>query len=204
MPSLLSCCTFELQLHLRGARFQLTVHLHLPLLARSSLLSRFPPMSTPRPSQLIVAPDVEARPLHFTNRAGERCIGTLDTRKETAGQEAAAPSRPRRCVLLCHGMLSHRSQYFFPPLSSAMLHSCSASVDAVYRFDWSGMGESEGMFQYGGYSKMVDEMDSAVAMLQQQERVQVTTIVAHSMGAQTVMLYASKFANVPHIVTIGQ
>ena len=153
-------------------------------------------------------------PLSFRNQAGELCIGTLeclDSIKqfildaisfgELDGTSECSP--PLRCAVLCHGMLSNRNDYFIPQLSHDLLNSCE-SLDCVFRFDWSGMGESEGTFQYGGYQKLVQELSLFISTLRSKHNISVSHIIGHSMGAQTVMLYAAKFANVPHVIAIGQ
>jgi pimeloyl-ACP methyl ester carboxylesterase len=103
---------------------------------------------------------------------------------------------------LCHGMLSNRSEFFLPALSAALLQRCPRQVQHVYRFDFGGMGESEGVFEYGGYDRLTSEMLAAVSALRS-KGLEVTHLLGHSMSGSGVLLFASRYSLIPHVVSIA-
>ncbi|KAI3854093.1 hypothetical protein MKW92_048652 [Papaver armeniacum] len=73
---------------------------------------------------------------------------------------------------------------------------------SVFRFDFSGNGESEGTFQYGNYIKEADDLHSVVMHFVGLKRV-VGAIVGHSKGGDVVLVYASKYHDVPIVVNLS-
>ncbi|KAG8051544.1 hypothetical protein GUJ93_ZPchr0001g29693 [Zizania palustris] len=72
----------------------------------------------------------------------------------------------------------------------------------VFRFDFSGNGESEGEFEYGNYRKEADDLHSVVSYLLK-ENYDVTAIVGHSKGGDVVALYASVYDDVCLIINVS-
>jgi len=185
------------------------------------------------PPVSVSAAGLPQRDLRFSHPAtGERLVGTLTVREEPAAAAAAGdsagaveqgePPRHRRCAILCHGMLAHRSAFFFPRLRDALLLHCGGALDGVLAFDY-GMrpaGESEGRFQYGGLPKLVEETQAAIQAMEERGWT-VTHLIGHSMGANSVLLHAAAAAaaaaaapnasaassplrtRVPHVVSIS-
>ena len=149
---------------------------------------------------------VRSRRVTFTGAAGQQLVGTLDSLLDD--KSGGAPTG-RNCALLCHGMLHHRDGFFFPALTRGLLQHCSSTVQHVFRFDFSGHGgDSAGLFEYGGYERMIGEIESAVAFLQRSESqestdsagavglgLNVSLLLGHSMGANCVLMHASRHAS---------
>ena len=77
-----------------------------------------------------------------------------------------------------------------------------SGVSAVLRFDFTGCGQSEGVFEFGGYSKQLEDISSAVAAMRSRGYA-VHALIGHSMGGNCVLLYASSHHDIPNIVNIN-
>ena len=106
-----------------------------------------------------------------------------------------------RVVIVCHGMAVHSQWGFIPELCDSMLKEVSG-LSAVLRFDFTGCGQSEGEFEFGGYSKQMDDIGAAVAAMRVRGYA-VHALIGHSMGGNCVLLYASSHFDVPNIVNIN-
>ncbi|CAJ1975798.1 unnamed protein product [Sphenostylis stenocarpa] len=71
-----------------------------------------------------------------------------------------------------------------------------------FRFDFSGSGESEGLFQYGNYWAEVDDLHAVVLHFRESNRV-ISAIVGHSKGGDIVLLYASKYRDIKTVVNLS-
>ncbi|KAL6615446.1 hypothetical protein ACP70R_037716 [Stipagrostis hirtigluma subsp. patula] len=121
-----------------------------------------------------------------TNRHGEKLVGLLHH------------TGSNRVVVLCHGFTASKNDSIIVDLAMALLKQGIS----VFRFDFSGNGESEGEFQYGNYRKEADDLHSVVSYLYQ-EKYDVTAIVGHSKGGDVVVLYASIYGDVPMVVNLS-
>lgn len=73
---------------------------------------------------------------------------------------------------------------------------------AVLRFDFTGLGQSEGNFAEAGFSSDVSDLVSAAAFLEQHYQAPVLTI-GHSLGGSAVLMAARSLPSVKAVVTIG-
>ncbi|KAL6123823.1 hypothetical protein ACLB2K_076340 [Fragaria x ananassa] len=64
-----------------------------------------------------------------------------------------------------------------------------------FRFDFSGSGENEGIFEYGNYRKETDDSHFVVEHFSGTSRV-ASVILGHSKGGDVVLLYASKYHDI--------
>ncbi|XP_047308663.1 uncharacterized protein LOC124912143 [Impatiens glandulifera] len=71
-----------------------------------------------------------------------------------------------------------------------------------FRFDFSGNGESEGTFQYGHYRREAEDLRSVVQFFNGGNR-KASTILGHSKGGNVVLLYASKYHDIPTVVNVS-
>ncbi|KAJ0491347.1 putative feruloyl esterase [Helianthus annuus] len=73
---------------------------------------------------------------------------------------------------------------------------------SAFRFDFSGNGESEGLFQFGNYSKEVDDLHAVTQHFTAENRV-VSAIIGHSKGGNVVVLYASLHHDVHTVINVS-
>ena len=90
---------------------------------------------------------------------------------------------------------------FLPELADSLLKEVPG-ISAVLRFDFTGCGQSEGAFEYGGYASQVSDIGAAVATMRGRGYA-VWGLVGHSMGGNSVLLYASDHPDIPHIVNLS-
>ncbi|CAN1786344.1 Putative uncharacterized protein YDL057W [Linum perenne] len=119
------------------------------------------------------------------NQHGEKLIGTLH---DTGSKEL---------VIICHGFQSSKDRIPMVNLAAAI----ESEGTSAFRFDFSGNGESEGLFQYGNYHSEADDLRSVVQHFR--EAYVIKALVGHSKGGNVVMLYASKYKDVDIIVNIS-
>lgn len=61
-------------------------------------------------------------------------------------------------AILCHGFASSRHSFHFPKIAKQLAQREVSSL----RFDFSGNGDSEGMFEYGNYEVEARDIRAAV------------------------------------------
>lgn len=142
--------------------------------------------TTQFPSSQIEASTVLQEKLVIRNTNGENLVGVI--------QEAGSS----KLVILCHGFRSSKESKTLINLANALV---SENI-SVFRFDFSGNGESDGTFQYGNYWKEVEDLRAVTQFFSGQNR-EVHAIVGHSKGGNVVLLYASKFHDVHRVVNIS-
>ncbi|XP_042458035.1 uncharacterized protein LOC122042142 [Zingiber officinale] len=138
------------------------------------------------PSSQIEASTVLQEKLVIRNTNGENLVGVI--------QEAGSSE----LVILCHGFRSSKESKTLLNLADALV---SENI-SVFRFDFSGNGESDGTFQYGNYWKEVEDLRAVTQFFSGQNR-EVHAIVGHSKGGNVVLLYASKFHDIHRVVNIS-
>jgi len=134
------------------------------------------------------SPKLVETPFYFFNDQHERLNGVLLSRSGHDGR--TSHTMTGNVALILPGMLVSHSSLFYSTLSSALLHRCHTVISHVCRFDFSGQGESEGRFHYGGYEQRRREIDMAVKELTRRGMT-ITHIIGHSMAASAVLLYAA-------------
>ncbi|MEX2573622.1 MAG: bifunctional alpha/beta hydrolase/OsmC family protein [Balneolaceae bacterium] len=80
--------------------------------------------------------------------------------------------------------------------------SLNDSGIAVLRFDFTGLGESEGDFSETGFSSNVQDLVRAAEFLDEDYEAP-TLLVGHSLGGAAVIFAASQIASVKSVATIG-
>jgi putative redox protein len=78
----------------------------------------------------------------------------------------------------------------------------AASGIAVLRFDFTGLGSSEGEFANAGFSSNIDDLVAAADHLRATAQAP-TLLVGHSLGGAAVLAAASRIPEVTAVVTIG-
>jgi len=125
-----------------------------------------------------------ARDCHIIRPSGVALTGTL----LEAARPCAESERP--CIVLTHGLLSHRDHNFAPALEEA-LHK--ATGHAVYRFDFRfHADEREPEFKYR-FSGFADDCDDLLVVLRalKADGLRPWCLVGHSRGANGVLLAAA-------------
>lgn len=90
--------------------------------------------------------DVSQEKIVIINRYGEKLAGVL--------HEAGS----KDIVVLCHGFRSSKEGRTMLSLANAL----TSENISIFRFDFSGNGESEGTFEYGNYYKEVDDLRDVI------------------------------------------
>ncbi|KAL6220986.1 hypothetical protein ACLB2K_008739 [Fragaria x ananassa] len=118
-----------------------------------------------------------------TNKHGEKLVGLLH---ETGSREI---------VILCHGARASKDHFIIENLAVALEKEGISS----FRFDFAGNGESEGTFQFGHMRREADDLHAVIQHFSGSNHV-VSAIFGHSKGAGDVLLYASKYHDIPTVV----
>ncbi|KAF5182061.1 Alpha/beta-Hydrolases superfamily protein, partial [Thalictrum thalictroides] len=130
--------------------------------------------------------EVHVGKITVQNNYGENLVGLLH---ETGSTEL---------VILCHGLGASKEETTMGNLADAI----TKEGISVFRFDFAGNGESEGSFQFGNYLRDVDDLRSVVLYFSGGKHA-IITVLGHSKGGNVVLLYASKYHDVPTIVNVS-
>lgn len=130
------------------------------------------------------------------NSQGLKLAGQLQ--ESSASSSSSSGRSSKNLCILCHGFQSSKE---LPTLVSIAGALAAAGVSS-YRFDFTGNGESEGEFAYGNYWREAEDLRSVVKYWRFRGW-QVVSVIGHSKGGNAVLLYASKYKDVPNIVNIS-
>ncbi|KAG8367230.1 hypothetical protein BUALT_Bualt16G0051000 [Buddleja alternifolia] len=101
-------------------------------------------------------------------------------------------------VIMCHGFLCTKDQPIIVNLAVALEN---AGI-SVFRFDFTGNGESDGSFQFSNYYKEVEDIRAVTEYFGVLNR-KIIAILGHSKGASIVLLYASKYHDVDAVINVS-
>jgi len=125
--------------------------------------------------------------IHFTGSLGDKLVARLDT-----------PENPIAYVLFAH--------YFTGNKDITVLSRISRSLNqvniALFRFDYTGLGASEGDFANTNFSSNVNDLLAAADYMRRHYRAP-EIIVGHSLGGTAAIAAASKIPEVRAVATIG-
>jgi len=131
---------------------------------------------------------MNTRHIYFTNRAGHQLAGLLDL-----------PARgPRAWALFAHCFTCSKNL-------KAGAHIASALNDAgiaVLRFDFTGLGQSEGEFADTSFSSNVEDLVDAADWLAEHHGAP-SILVGHSLGGTAVLRAAEQVPSAVAVATIG-
>ncbi len=116
----------------------------------------------------------------FKNSQGEKLAGILHLHPIN-----------KQIIILCHGSRGRKESSLISRLANLLEKKYS-----LLRFDFSGNGESEGLFEKESYAKDVEDIHSVVQFLQAQKYT-VIALVGHSKAATETILFANKY---PHLI----
>ncbi|XP_073033531.1 putative uncharacterized protein YDL057W isoform X2 [Primulina eburnea] len=122
----------------------------------------------------------------ISNKRGEKLFGVLH---ETGSAKV---------VVLCHGFRSSKEFDTMVNLAQVLENN---GISA-FRFDFSGNGESEGSFHFGNYLSEVEDLRAVTEYFKSVKRAAVV-VLGHSKGGNVVLLYASKYHDIPAVVNVS-
>jgi alpha-beta hydrolase superfamily lysophospholipase len=132
--------------------------------------------------------DMPPRRFDFTGAQGQRLAGRLDM--------PDAP--PIAHALFAHCFTCGKDIFAASRLSAAL----NARGLVVLRFDFTGLGSSEGEFGNGGLTSNVEDLIAAASALSD-AGFAANLLIGHSLGGAAVLAAAHALAEVRAVVTIG-
>ena len=125
----------------------------------------------------------------FTNASGEKLSGKLDI---------PVNQHPHSFVLFAHCFTCNKNLTAVRNISRAL----SMAGFGVLRFDFTGLGESEGDFADTNFSSNVQDLIAAANTLAESYKAPAL-LVGHSLGGAAVIQAAHQLPSVKGVVTIG-
>lgn len=130
-----------------------------------------------------------SKKIHFTNARGQKLAARL---------ELPLQGRVKSYALLAHCFTCSKDLKALRAIARSMTHIGMG----VVRFDFTGLGQSEGEFAETTFSSDVSDLVE-VATQVEQEYGPVELLVGHSLGGAACLLAASRLDNVRAVATIG-
>jgi len=93
----------------------------------------------------------------------------------------------KNLIILCHGSRGNKNSSILKYISNNLKNKYS-----LFRFDFSGNGESKGLLENSTYLKDVSDLNSVVDYFLK-KNYKILSIIGHSKGGSDVFLYASKY-----------
>lgn len=125
----------------------------------------------------------------FTNPEGNQLAGYL---------ELPLNQEPHTFVLFAHCFTCNKNFFAVKNIARAL----AKNGYGVLRFDFTGLGESEGEFSETNFSGNVEDLLAAAHYLEQ-EHSAPSLLVGHSLGGAAVLFAAGQLNSVKAVVTIG-
>lgn len=125
--------------------------------------------------------------IFLRNSNGEKLAGVLEKSSKTD-----------KLVIICHGRLCTKDQYFYPDLS----HELSKRGFNCFRFDFAGNGESQGKFEDSTTTKEIEDI-KAITSFFKQKGYKIHCLIGHSKGAVDVLLHQAKYHTAKIIISIS-
>ncbi|WP_109300290.1 bifunctional alpha/beta hydrolase/OsmC family protein [Aquimarina sp. AU474] len=125
----------------------------------------------------------------FTNAEGQTLSGRL---------ELPADQHPHNYVLFAHCFTCNKNLGAVRNISRGL----TSKGFAVLRFDFTGLGESEGDFADTNFSGNVEDLVAAANFLKEEYQAP-TLIIGHSLGGAASIFAASEIDSIKAVVTVG-
>lgn len=129
------------------------------------------------------------RKVQFKNREGHELVGRL---------ELPIDGQPHNFVLFAHCFTCSKNLIAVRNISAAMV----SRGFGVLRFDFTGLGESEGEFSQTSFSGNVEDLIDAAEFLKITYK-SPSLIIGHSLGGSAAIFAAANIGSVRAIATIG-
>lgn len=127
--------------------------------------------------------------IFFTNKSGQQLVGRL---------EVPADSHPHNYVLFAHCFTCNKNLLAIKNISRAL----TARGFAVFRFDFTGLGESEGDFADTNFSGNVEDLVAAGDHMATHFEAP-SLLIGHSLGGAAVVFAAAQMDSVKAVATIA-
>ncbi len=125
----------------------------------------------------------------FTNKEGQQLVGRL---------ELPADRHPHNYALFAHCFTCTKNLSAVKNISKAL----TANGFAVLRFDFTGLGESDGDFADTNFSGNVEDLVAAADFLRENYE-SPSLLIGHSLGGAAVIFAATEIESVDAIATVG-
>lgn len=125
----------------------------------------------------------------FKNKEGQELVGRL---------ELPVDGHPHNYVLFAHCFTCNKNLRAVKNIGKAL----SSNGFAVLRFDFTGLGESEGDFSETNFSGNVEDLIAAADYLKGHHQAP-SLLIGHSLGGAAVIFAASEIPSVKAVATIG-
>lgn len=125
----------------------------------------------------------------FQNKEGQNLVGRL---------ELPVDQQPHNYAIFAHCFTCNKNLSAVRNIGKAL----TAKGFGVLRFDFTGLGESEGDFEDTNFSGNVEDLIAAADYLEKNYQAP-TLLVGHSLGGAAVIFAATKIDSVKAIATIG-
>jgi putative redox protein len=132
---------------------------------------------------------MKAQKVRFPNRQGHQLTGRL---------VLPADRHPHNFVLFAHCFTCTKNLGAVRNISAAL----AQSGFGVLRFDFAGLGESEGDFEDTNFSGNVEDLEDAAKFLEQ-NYMAPSLLVGHSLGGAAVIFAANRLPSVKAVATLG-
>ena len=127
--------------------------------------------------------------INFTNAEGQQLVGRL---------ELPINQHPHNFAIFAHCFTCNKNLSAVKNISREL----TANGFGVLRFDFTGLGESEGDFENTNFSGNVDDLISASNYLKENYTAP-SLLIGHSLGGAAVIFAASAIESVKAVATIG-
>ncbi len=125
----------------------------------------------------------------FKNHQGQTLVGRL---------ELPADSHPHNFAIFAHCFTCNKNLLAVKNISKGL----TSNGFGVLRFDFTGLGESEGDFADTNFSGNVEDLVAAAQFLEE-NYIAPTLIVGHSLGGAASIFAAGEIASIKAVATIG-
>lgn len=132
---------------------------------------------------------MQAKKVEFENKNGVKLAGRL---------ELPLDMQPVNCAIFAHCFTCGKDLNAVKNISLAL----KQEGIAVLRFDFTGLGQSQGDFSNSHFSSNVEDLQAAYQFLEENYQAP-TLLIGHSLGGTAALMAAGQMPEVKALVTIG-
>ncbi|MCK5474152.1 MAG: alpha/beta fold hydrolase [Candidatus Aenigmarchaeota archaeon] len=131
-------------------------------------------------------------PVTFKNKKGLQLVGMLHMPES---------GKSEKTIIICPGFGGTKTQKMFVETARALV----VQNFCVLRFDFTGHGDSEGIYEDYSIKNEIDDLECAVKFLETFETINTENIglMGHSLGAAISVMYAKENKNVKSLVLLA-